>query len=188
MRKIAIVLLLAMAGCESPRTHMGQRVIDAPFPIAGGQTLMLPVTAGGTVPAENDKVKIQVAGFVTGPSKSIPQGRTLTWIFSFTLKTSQPVEQVTVEEVAPGDPAVLMVRDEAPKLDRNDWSGRTAAIEMSPQALPWLYSPSTSVFVYKFTIKIQGELAQVLYQPTGYSAAAKQMMTKQVAQPRSNSQ
>ena len=188
MRKIAIVLLLTLIGCESPRTHMGERVIDAPYPIAGGQTLMLPVTAGGTVPAENDKAKIQVAGFITGPSKSNPQGRTLTWTFGFTSKTSQPIEQVIVEEVAPSDPAVLMVRDEAPKLERNYWIGSMAPIEMSPQLLPWLYAPSTSVFVYKFIIKIQGEPAQVLYQPTGYSAAAKQMMTKLVAQPRSNSQ
>ncbi len=182
MRKIAIVLLLAMAGCASPRSHMGRPIVDTPYKIAGGQTLMLPVTAGGTVPAENDRVKIQVAGFITGPSKSNPQGRMLTWTFGFTSKTSLPIEQVIVEEVAPSDPAVMIVRDDAPKLEGNNWSGRSAPIEMNPQSLPWLYSPSTSVFVYKFTIKIQGEPPQVLYQPTGYSALAKQMMTKVVAQ------
>ncbi len=47
---------------------------------------------------------------------------------------------------------------------------------MTAQTNPWLYSEDATVFVFKFTIAIQGQPEQIMYQPTQFPAKAKALL------------
>jgi hypothetical protein len=154
---------------------MGKRVFDGPFIVEGGKTLMLPVTDAGPIPAEDERIKIQVAGFRTDLSDSHPPVPKIAWMFGFTSKRAQVIERVSVEEISEREP-LLVVRDDSPQLRGGDWSRSTDLMDASPQAQPWLYSPAASIFVFKFSIKFKDEAPVVYYQPTWFSGAAKALM------------
>src|SRR5262245_3491918 len=98
MKVLSPLILVVLVGCSSSRTYMGQKVVDAPFIVAGGtKTLRLPVTDGGPIPAEDERIKIQVAGFLISRKEPSP---TITWRFAFTSKHPQVIEQVVVEELS----------------------------------------------------------------------------------------
>jgi hypothetical protein len=174
MKRIALLLVVVLAG--GARAGTGQKIANMPFPIAGGQTVLLPVSDGGPIPAENDEVKIEVAGFVIGPSPTDPKVPLLTWKFAFTPKKGQTIEQVVVEEVAAADAAQLLVSDEIPRLDEGFWRGTSRPFMADPESQRWLYSNSPSVFVFKFSIAFEGVPVQVLYQPSWFPAQAKKAM------------
>lgn len=185
MKKFGIVIMVALAGCASQRSYHGQKVTDMPFPVAGGTTLMLPVTDGGPIPAQNDDIKIQVAGFVLHRAADHRSAPELSWTFAFTSRTGHRIEQVLVEEVGQGSTPRLMLADGAPRLEGGNWSGSTKAVSADPESAPWLYANSASVFVFKFSIKPEGMPVQTLYQPSWFSAQAKQaMMSGYRQQPR----
>lgn len=182
MRLLAALMLLMVTGCASSPTYMGYRVTEAPFPIAGGQIVKLPVTDAGPIPAQDEKIKIEVAGFAVSLSKQDPQIAKLHWMFNFTNKSAQVVEYVLVEEVSPSEPALIVAEDRSPRLAGNSWSASTNDLAVSPQSLPWLYTPKTSVYVFRFTIKLKDEAApHVLYQPASFSASAKASFVNSLA-------
>jgi len=173
---LLLIVVCLLSGCASSPASAPQHTGEMPFPIAGGKILRLPVADGGPLPAENDQIKIQVAGFITGPSTSNPAIPALTWTFGFKTKTDQKIEQVMVEEVGAGDAAKLMLVDDNPSLEQGAWTGKSEATQADRQSAPWLYSSKPSVFVFKFSIKVQGMPVQILYQPSWFPAAAKQAM------------
>jgi len=154
---------------------MGKRVIDAPFVIAGGKTIYLPSTDAGPIPAENDFVVIQSAGFFVGPSKENPKQAVLNWGFSFKSKSLDTFEEVVVEEVSPSDTEVTYIRDSAPVLKNKQWLRNREPLVVSQTVVPWLYSGKPSVFVFKFTIKVKDQVPVVLYQPAWFSKEVKSM-------------
>jgi hypothetical protein len=175
MKRKALFFVVLISGCTLSCRVMAQ-IIEVPFHIAGGRVLQLPVTDGGPIPAEKNGIKIQVAGFVIGPSASNPAVPALTWRFAFSAKTDQQLEQVVVEEVGTSDSAKLMLSDNQPQLEKGSWVGGSETIKADPSTTPWLYSNAPSIFVFKFSIKAQGMPVQILYQPSWFSAQAKKAM------------
>jgi hypothetical protein len=175
-RVLLLIVVFLLSGCASSPASAPQHIVEMPFPIAGGQILRLPVADGGPVPAENDRIKIQVAGFIIGPSTSNPAIPSLSWTFGFKTKTDQKIEQVMVEEVGASDSAKLMLVDDSPNLKQGAWAGKSEATKADKRSAPWLYSSKPSIFVFKFSIKMQGMPVQILYQPSWFPAAVKQAM------------
>jgi len=171
---LLLIVVCLLSGCALSPASAPQHTWDMPFPIAGGQILRLPVADGGSVPVENDRSKMQGAGFFTGPSTSNPAIPALTWTFGFKTKTDQKIEQVMVEEVGASDTAKLMLVDGSPNLKQGAWAGKSEVTQADRQSAPWLYSSKPSIFVFKFSIKMQGMPVQILYQPSWFPAAAKQ--------------
>lgn len=173
IKHVLAIPLILFVGSAFSQTYMGQKVVNMPFPIAGGKILMLPVTDGGPIPAQNDKIKIQVAGFHVGPRKDNKKIPELTWVFGFTSKNDQKIKKVSIEEIASDDPTIQPIHDDTPQLKDNDWSASTESIEVNSRTLPWLYSSKPSIFVFKFAIAMEGEPEIVLYQPTWFPAKVK---------------
>ena len=177
---LAFLGLLLLAGCASTQTYMGRRVINAPFAVAGGNTLSLPVTDAGPLPAENDSFKIEVAGFTVEPSKDNPKVALLIWRFSLTSKTSQQLERVLVEEISPSAIEKLIVEDQSPGLRAKAWHGASAPLEASRTSTPWLYDEKASIYVFRFTIQARGATPTVLHQPAWFSKPAKEQFRKHI--------
>ncbi len=179
-RVVPLVGLVLLVACGPPqatlkRTFMGKPVIDAPFVIAGGKTIYLPSTDGGPIPAENDLVIIQSAGFFVAPSKGNPKQPVLHWGFSFKSKGPDAFEEVIVGEVSPSEKEVIYLKDSAPVLKNKQWLGNRDPLIVSQTSTPWLYSGKASIFVFKFTIKAKGQAPTVLYQPAWFSKEVKSM-------------
>jgi len=171
---LLIVYFLTQITGVFAQEYMGHKVINMPFPLAGGEIVSLPVTDAGTIPAENEKIKIEVAGYNVGPIPGQEKVPGLFWIFGFTSKLNQKIESVIVQEVFSTDKAISVVDDEAPSMKGVTWSTHTGYAEVSASGIPWLYSNKPTFFVYKFSIKIDGEKV-VLYQPVYFSNRAKQL-------------
>jgi hypothetical protein len=162
---------------QPTRTYMGHRVVDMNFPIAGGETVSLPVTDAGPIPAESPAFKIEIAGVsIDGPKQA-----TLAWKFALTSKTSKTLEHVLVEEVHPSEVAKVLVDDPSPSLKDKIWSSTTAGIEPNPSTTAWLFTEVASVFVFRFTITPAGSPPVVLYQPAWFSPPSKEAFRQAIA-------
>jgi len=152
---------------------MGYKVVNFPFPIAGGEIVRLPTADAGPIPAENREVKIEVAGFAVGPSPEDPKKAVLVWHFGFTAKRLRELESVEVAEVSPSDVAVPLIVDSKPELIENYWKSTISGVPVGSETTPWLYEEKASIFVFRFTLKQKNKKAFVLYQPAWFSAEAK---------------
>jgi hypothetical protein len=175
---IASILFLVAA---SERTYMGHQVVDKEFPIDGGKTKWLPVTEAGPIPAETQAFKVEVAGISLQRSILSPRQAALAWQFALTVKTSNTLEHVVVEEVYPSSVARVVVDDHSPSFrEGRTWSGSSPSIEPSPNSTAWLFNDNDSVFVFRFTITPAGGPDVVLYQPSWISRPTKELTRQAV--------
>lgn len=181
MKTVLLLLAILLASCASQRTYMGHKVVDMPFIVAGGKTVALPVTDSGPIPAENQSFKIEMAGFTVRPAEDNPSQAVLTWQFALTAKSSQTLERVVVEEVAPSDIEKSFVEDRVPLLKGKTWSRTAQPLLASRTSTPWLYTDKASIYVFRFTIKAPGEPDIVLYQPAWFSKSAKEIFRERIA-------
>ncbi|MEO8064087.1 MAG: hypothetical protein ABI821_15235 [Pseudomonadota bacterium] len=152
---------------------MGQKVIDAPFAIAGGNTVMLPVTDAGAIPAEDRKAKIEVAGFIVTRSENEPKLAMIVWNFGLTNKSIKNIESVTVAEVAPAELETPLINDTAPNLVKRYWVGATPPVAATRESVPWLFKEGSTIFVFRFTISEPGKKPHVYLQPAWFSNEVK---------------
>lgn len=175
-------VLLSCVACTSstPRTHMGFEVIDMPFTIAGGETILLPVTDAGPVPAEDENYKIEFAGFFVGPSKSEESRAELVWGFGVSNKSNIGVASIIVEEVSPSDTAKTVLTVEAPEFTSGVWLGKTDPVPANRESTPWLFKPKASIYVYRFIIRSTKGTEVTLLQPAWFSTEAKASHLKKI--------
>lgn len=179
----AILAMCVLSACSTSTapTYMGHHVYDMTIQVADGQTVLAKITNAGPIPAENDYFKIEVAGFIVGPSKENAKSAVLTWWFSLTSKTGLQIDQVNVVEVFPSKTEKLLLKDSSPTLnERNSWSGIASPLEANSTSTPWLYENRASLYVFKFVIKPLNQPAVVLYQPALFSQAAKEKFRQQI--------
>lgn len=171
--RLAAALLLFTAQAIAATTYQGYDVKDESFRIAGGKKLTLPVTKAGPIPAENERIKIEVAAFNIA-FKDNPQ--TMVWQFGLLSKVPQKIEKITVEQVYEVDQPRAMVEISNPELKGNTWFSSTMPEPITKDANPWLHSIFSTTFIYKFTIAIEGEPPMVLYQPATFAGSLKARM------------
>lgn len=174
-----VFLFIAVGFLSCCATYKGVPVTDTSFKADGGKVIRHPMTRYGSVPAENEHYRIEGTGFMGALKKGSAQESLLTFTFSFVAKQPVNLESVQVEEVTPEGQLKTMVKDQAPELNKNkNWVGRTAAVPMTRTSVPWLYEPSDTVMLYKFTITAKGEAPVVMYQPSLTVAASKALYLK----------
>jgi hypothetical protein len=178
-RLAALIAGTFFAACASAQTapmgtFQGRPIVYMPFVIAGGKTVDLATTDAGPIPAENDRVVIQAAGFRVEPSKENHRVAALTWVFGFKSKTDEAFDEVLIEEVSPSPTPITYIRDSAPTLDDKLWLRDRVSLGVTPATVPWLYSTTTTVFVFKFTIKAKGAAPIEIYQPAWFPQGAKE--------------
>jgi hypothetical protein len=176
-----LAYVFAIPSVLRARKYQGQKVIELPFKVAGGKIVKLPVTKAGAIPAETSDVRIDVAGISVQPSKENPNQSELIWHFGFTNKQLKCVRRVSVIEIAPSRTETTRIEDAAPSLKDNYWLGVTGPVEATAVSIPWLFEEKTSMFVFRFTIEGETGLPIELYQPTFFSAEAKAIFRKLIA-------
>ena len=171
-----LILLLVGCGATTQKTYMGYKVFDVSYPVVNNQILTFAVTDAGPIPAENDLYKIEVVGLNVFPSKEDIKKAVFTWSFVFTVKNSQKIESVQIEEISSSDVAKMVLIDTNPTMKNNQWIKATPPEEITPQSVQWLYNEKASVYVYRFTIKPVNAEAVVMNQLVWYSKPAKKSL------------
>jgi len=182
MKKTLIILIMFVAGCASNtknNTYMGYQVFYKNYQIANDEIISLPITKAGPIPAEDKSYKIEVAGIMTGPSKKEIGKSSLVFGFSFSIKKSNQLSRVLVEQVYPAKQSIVLIEDNNPKNENKSWSNRTAPIEINKSNLPWFYEKGTTTFVFKITIESANGEITTLYQPSSFFEQAKEALINQ---------
>lgn len=154
----AVLLMPGFAASQTPDVR------EIPVRIAGGQTVQVKVGPRGAKPAENERVRITAAAIIITPPDTLDGHPSLVWSFGLTAKTADPITRITVENVFPSDPAVLLHTDETPRLTEGNWTGQANNGDPMAKQNGWLQQKGLSAFVFRFTLRYQDGTEGVLHQ------------------------
>lgn len=167
-----------------PLSALAQPTETIEIGIAGGQKIVANISARGPVPAEDLRIKIEVAGMFVGPSPKNSREPELVWNFSFRNKTNHNVLAVIVEDVT-FDPIKTLVSDLEPVVRNDDWRGFAEPIGVTKEALPWVYDSGPTMKVFRFTVRYDDDQRSVLYQLAMFQPIAKEQIRERAALVRS---
>jgi hypothetical protein len=140
--------------------------------VAEGKTISAVVDDQGPFPAEDARVKIEVAGILVMLEKERKEPQ-LVWNFSFRSKVNQSISGVKVDDVTK-DPVASLVTDGHPVLKESVWRGTAPPIAINKQMTPWLYDSKPEIRVFRFTVRYQDESEIILHQLAFYPVSAKE--------------
>jgi|SRR6266850_2107733 len=169
-RRTVVVMAVLIATLGQTAAAQQQKVVE--IPIAGGQRISVAIADAGPVPAENERLKIEVAGMLIRAAHEGQPGPFLLWNFSFRSKDGFVPIAVAVDDVT-ADPLVAVVNDTAPVLQNAIWGGRARPILINATNLPWVYEEKPTIKVFRFTVRQADGSASVLHQLAWFPASAK---------------
>jgi hypothetical protein len=153
-------------------------VLEFPMKIAGGKTVPVKITDQGPVSAENDKIAITATAVFIAPSIVSNNIPALIWSFGLKAKTADEIKKITVENVFPSDPAVLLHTDNQPRLNNRNWIGQIENGDPDGPNNLWLKAEKIAAFVFKFTVYFKDGTDTTLYQLSVFSEADKSFFLK----------
>jgi hypothetical protein len=163
-----------VAGCMiAACTHVEHSTTVA---VAGDGHIRLTMVGETFAQAEDDRYVVTESGLTTFRRG----GRNFVrWQFSIRVKRPTPLADIKIEEVS-GNAPVLVLEDRQPHLDHTYWTKQSALVPASPQALPWLYDPETTLRIFRVTITDISGRRSVLYQPASFNHKAKEAIRFQM--------
>lgn len=164
MKFVSTVLIAALLTLPKPGICQNTNIQEMPFKIAGGKTINVKISDQGAVAAENEKARITATAVLIGPSRESNVIPALVWSFGLTSKTNDEISKITVENVFPNDPAVLLVTDNQPKLKNSAWIGQIENGDPRGNNNVWLKAKKLSAFVFKFSVTFKDGGETTLYQ------------------------
>ena len=173
----AVLMIVALM---APRLGICQttNVQEIPFKIAGGKTVKVKISDQGALPAENEKIKITATAVIVSPSRENKKVPALVWSFGLVSKTKEEIAKITVENVFPSDPEVLLVTDNQPKMKDGAWIGQIENGEPESNSNAWLKTKKLSAFVFKFSVTFVGGEETTLYQLSAFGENDKQFFLR----------
>lgn len=143
------------------------------LPIAGGETIEIEVLDGVPLPAQDERARIEVAGWtrVKGEFGEVLIADSVAVSFQGNaIPTWIRVEDVT------SDPVILVLDDSNPTVEDGVW--RAAARRTQVEEAAELSRPGDEASVFRFTIGFEDGARTILYQARILSAAAKQLFRR----------
>lgn len=175
----AAPLLLAMMGASA---HGADEVQYATFKIAGGESITVPITDAGALPAENEHAQVTSAGLLIEEARKPAAGAVLLWHFEIAMKApSKKLASVRVEEVWPSRTAVTLVDDTRPRIEDGSWSAISAGTPADAPPAAWLQSDEPSIFIFRMTVTPKAGEPYVLHQLAWFPRSQKKQFRQMVA-------
>ena len=138
----------------------------------GGQ-ITHPWDEAGPLPASNDWVNVEVAGYLLSENR---EGEGFSWTWTFTLGLKNPdVDMVAVSDVSDSN-TVRLVAPDGGVFNNGKWLAQSEDMPVSGFHLPWLFRDGESVRVLRFSIADKNGETRILYQPVLFTHAGKQSL------------
>ena len=137
---LALLLALGLAGCATPEVI---RLIT----VSGGKTMQFSFGPNGAAPGRANGYEVRLATLV--PSAD---GQEIGYTFEFTAPAGATLARVQIDDVSEETAAFPMVDDTTPKLVENRWAGSSPTLRAGHAELQWIYTITTTLRVYRFTI------------------------------------
>ncbi|MBV9488670.1 MAG: hypothetical protein JO069_02965 [Verrucomicrobia bacterium] len=101
--------------------------------------------------------------------------------WQFTVRVKQPARlaDINIDEVS-GPSPVPILEDRAPRVDQTYWSKQSTLIPANRSASPWLYTPETTLRIFRVTVTDASGTRSVLYQPANFNRKAKEALLYQM--------
>src|SRR5690349_18161759 len=137
---------------------MGMKVKKQSFQISGGQSVELPVTDGGPIPATVGDITVEVAGPIFGPSKTTQGKAALTWVFSLSMPTARTFKSALVENVSGQTAQAVVTQADVATKPHQFPDGKELSIlqlrgqdiDIGPESTPWVYQDGVTTVVFRF--------------------------------------
>ncbi len=184
MKKFYIIILIfGLIGCASKtyKTYMGHEIMNVSFVIAGGDVVYLPVTDAGPIPAESNGFRMEYAGFSVGESKVNEHKAELVWGFALSSTSTEEIQNIVIEELAPTKTIKLLTKVEKPKFVNGYWKINLKPIVANKINTPWIFRDKASIYVFRITINLNSGKQITLMQPAWFSKLALATFAKQIS-------
>lgn len=178
---LAVVVASALFTAATGVMASGNNAPTKRFTISGGQTVELPITDQGPLPASAEGVKVEVAGPLFGPSKTTPGKLALIWAFSLSVPPDSKYKSVSVENVSE-QAAEAVLNQTSPKAQQlrapdgkefNILQLRGSAKDISQESTPWIFQDGHSTIIFRITLENESGKILTLYQATQFAESQK---------------
>ncbi len=141
--------------------------------LGDGTQISHPWDEAGPLPASNDWVNVEVAGYQLSEDR---QGAGFSWTWTFTLGLKHSgVDLVAVSDVSDSNVAQL-VAPHGGVFNKGKWLAQSESMPVSGFHLPWLFKDGDSVRVLRFSIADKAGATRILYQPVLFTHTGKQSL------------
>ncbi|NNF52140.1 MAG: hypothetical protein HKN59_06850 [Gammaproteobacteria bacterium] len=166
----AFVFIFCLGGCgeqDAPGTNL--RTLQ----LGDGSEITHPWDEAGPLPASNDWVSVEVAGYLLSENTD---GEGFSWTWTFTLGLKNPdIELVAVSDVSDIVAARLVAPGQGVFND-GKWLAQSRSIPVSGFHLPWLFQDGENVRILRFSIAARQGETRILYQPVVFTHAGKKSL------------
>jgi hypothetical protein len=133
------------------------------IPISGGKVIPFSFGPKGSEPGRANGYEVRLATIM-------PAADAHEVFYKFTLSTPPGaiVKRVQVEDVSEETEAFPLVDDQSPKIVANAWNADSATLHSGHTQLQWVYTITTTMRVYHFTITDSKDVKTEIYHVTGY--------------------
>lgn len=170
MRCLLLLLLIGLSACR-PSPVASE---DRSLPLGDGTVIEHPWDDAGPLPAHNDWVNVEVAGYLLSESTA---GAGFTWTWTFTLRLDHPgIDMVVVSDVT-DTVTRRLVEPGAGVFTGEKWLAQSEPSPVSAFHQPWLFRDGESVRVLRFSIADSAGETRILYQPVLFSHEGKRNLT-----------
>lgn len=172
-QRISLSLLaLLVSGCDLPQGSAGGDN-SRRLTLGDGLQIEHPWDESGPLPASNDWVNVEVAGYLLSEDR---KGDGFSWTWTFTLGLKNPtIELVAVSDVTDSN-VLRLVAPEDGVFSEDKWLAQSDSIVVSGFHLPWLFKDGDSVRVLRFSIADKRGETRILYQPVLFTHAGKKSL------------
>lgn len=171
-RFTTVLLLLSQSACDLPREGGADQHMRT-LTLGDGTQIQHPWDDAGPLPASNDWVNVEVAGYLLSEDR---QGEGFSWTWTFTLDLRHSgIDLVAVSDVSDSSTQRLVAPDGG-VFNRGRWLAQSESIPVSGFHLPWLFRDGDSVRVLRFSIADRAGETRILYQPVLFTHRSKQSL------------
>lgn len=175
----AVLVAAWLAACSQDGKSPGPSDSKA-LTLGDGNTITHPWDDAGPLPAANDWVKVEVAGYLLAENRDSP-GYNWTWTFTLGL-LARDINLVVVSDVTDAS-AVRLVGPGRGIFNNGKWLAQSEEVPVSGFHLPWLYRDGESVRILRFSIANENGETRILYQPVLFTHEGKKSLLSIVHDP-----
>lgn len=177
---VAFALAAAwLAACSQDSNGFAARA-GKTLTLGDGSTITHPWDEAGPLPAANDWVKVEVAGYLLAENRERP-GHNWTWTFTLAL-LAPDISLVVVSDVTDAT-ATRLVGPGQGIFNNGKWLAQSDELPVSGFHLPWLYRDGDSVRILRFSIANKDGQTRILFQPVLFTHEGKKSLLSIAREP-----